>query len=103
MLQNEVALTRAGGKWEGDLDTIVKVGEYRGVVGTMWCIVREEGVSETPMSKVKGKVVQQSRQVERRGQGMRGLWRGWRVGMWGLLGMWGARALNGGGGNGGEF
>ncbi len=37
----------------------------------------------------------------KKGQGMQGLWRGWRVGMWGLVGMWGANALGAGaGGNG---
>ena len=37
----------------------------------------------------------------RKGQGIRGLWRGWRVGFWGLVGVWGAAALGGAGG--GEF
>ena len=30
-----------------------------------------------------------------------GLWRGWRVGFWGLVGVWGAAACGGGGGGGG--
>jgi fusion and transport protein UGO1 len=31
------------------------------------------------------------------------LWRGWRVGMWGLVGMWTAKSLGGNGSSGGEF
>ena len=58
------------------LRTVVPVGPYKGVLGTAWHVVREEGVA--------------------------GLWRGWRVGFWGLVGVWGASAL-GGGGVGGEF
>lgn len=82
------------------LRTVVDVGPYKGVFGTMWFIMREEGTSKTgpirpaaagksPFAKVK------------KGQGMQGLWRGWRVGFWGIVGVWGAAAL--GGGVGGEF
>jgi len=39
----------------------------------------------------------------RKGQGVEGLFRGWRVGMWGLVGVWGAATLGGVGGKGGEF
>ena len=86
-----------GGK---DLEPMVDIGPYRGVIGTMWSIVREEGMSSREIavgSKKKGK------KVERRGQGIEGLWRGWRVGMWGLVGVWGARTMSGGGNSGGEF
>jgi fusion and transport protein UGO1 len=100
VLKQETEMIRAQGKWEGDLETIVKVGDYRGVVGTMWLIVREEGVRETP---VKGKGKLKVTHKEMKGQGLPGLWRGWRVGMWGLVGMWTSRMLNGGTGNGGEF
>lgn len=71
----------------------------------MWMIVREEGMRDTPISiaaakKVKGKTVPK----QQKGQGLPGLWRGWRVGMWGLVGMWSARAMNGAtAGNAGEF
>lgn len=62
-------------------------------------IVREEGVTKIVSSKGSQKKAKESK-----GQGMAGLWRGWRVGMWGLVGMWSARALNGGAhGNAGEF
>ena len=39
-----------GGK---ELESTVKLGEYRGVVGTIWLIAREEGVRENPLSKGK--------------------------------------------------
>lgn len=86
-----------GGK---DLEPMVDIGPYKGVIGTMWSIVREEGTSSREIavgSKKKGK------KVEHRGQGIEGLWRGWRVGMWALVGVWGARAMSGGGNSGGEF
>jgi len=91
-------------KLEGDkeLESTVKLGEYRGVVGTMWLIAREEGVRESPLAK--GRKGKGKAEKELKGQGIQGLWRGWRVGMWGLVGMWTSRALSGGSGeNGGEF
>lgn len=84
--------------------TVVDVGPYKGVFGTMWTIANEEGVRVqeaktgmglTPMKPKERKV--------RKGQGVAGLWRGWRVGMWGLVGVWGAGALGTGSGSGGEF
>jgi fusion and transport protein UGO1 len=88
------------------LQTIVDVGPYRGTLGTMWMIAREEGVSLEP-EKAAGKrgaqAFNKSRKLsERRGQGVEGLWRGWRVGFWGLVGVWGAAALGGASGS-GEF
>ncbi|KAH6707511.1 mitochondrial fusion protein-like protein [Leptodontidium sp. MPI-SDFR-AT-0119] len=93
VLKEDVEIARAQGTWVSDLETLVPIGEYRGVVGTMWMIAREEGVREPPLPKKKAK--------PQKGQGLPGLWRGWRVGMWGLVGMWTSRALSGG--NGGEF
>ena len=78
---------------------MVELGPYKGVMGTMWSIVREEGTSSQEITVGKSR---KGKKVERKGQGIEGLWRGWRVGMWGLVGVWGARAM-GGGGNGGEF
>lgn len=104
-LKEEIETARIQGQWQGDIEMTVKPGEYRGVMGTMWMIVREEGVRDTPVTtaaakKVKGKQVPK----QQKGQGLPGLWRGWRVGMWGLVGMWSARALNGANaGNAGEF
>jgi fusion and transport protein UGO1 len=94
-----------GGK---ELDTIVQIGPYRGVFGTMWSIAREEG-SSSGQEIVAGtggtRGARKSNKFgEKKGQGVEGLWRGWRVGMWGLVGMWGAAALgSSSGGSGGEF
>ncbi|KAH0562127.1 hypothetical protein GP486_003178 [Trichoglossum hirsutum] len=80
--------------------TVVDVGPYDGVFGTMWWIVKEErlGVGGEEKFSINAR-------KRRKGQGVEGLWRGWRVGMWGLLGVWGAAALGGahGAGQCGEF
>lgn len=88
-----------------ELDTIVDIGPYRGVVGTVWSIVREEGTStrEIYIGTGEVKVAKKLKKVERKGQGIEGLWRGWRVGMWGLAGNWVAKSLAGTGDAGGEF
>ncbi|KAF2084592.1 mitochondrial carrier [Saccharata proteae CBS 121410] len=89
---------------EEPLPTVVDVGPYRGVLGSMWFIAREEGESAVvPVSAVAARAGARSGQTQRtkKGQGVHGLWRGWRVGFWGLVGVWGAAALGGGGG--GEF
>ncbi|KAL1799253.1 hypothetical protein ACET3X_003290 [Alternaria dauci] len=82
--------------------TIVEPGQYRGVLGTMWFIAREEGISVQTANAAKAasaKAMGFSRPPRtRKGQGVHGLWRGWRVGVWGLVGIWGAAALGGGGG-----
>lgn len=98
-----------------EMKTIVEPGPYKGVFGSMWFIVREEGYSTVGTASralgasgagvnhaagTKGSVAQQGR--TRKGQGVKGLWRGWRVGFWGLVGVWGAAALNSGN-TGGEF
>ncbi|KAI9047291.1 hypothetical protein LZ554_008740 [Drepanopeziza brunnea f. sp. 'monogermtubi'] len=100
VLLEDVEIAKAQGTRTSDLEPVVKVGEYRGVIGTMWMIVREEGIREPPIltQNIKGK----KSQKEQKGQGLPGLWRGWRVGMWGLVGMWTSRALSGSV-NGGEF
>lgn len=93
-----------------ELQTIVEVGPYRGLFGTLHHIVYDEGESEvstdagrtTEARALKlGKSAQQRQ--KRKGQGFEGLWRGWRVGMWGIVGVWGAATLGGVGGKGGEF
>lgn len=82
--------------------TVVEPGPYRGVLGTMWFIVRDEGVQVVGPGAIKGKAVApasfSARIRIRKGQGVHGLWRGWRVGFWGLVGVWGAAAMGGGGG-----
>lgn len=106
--QMDVARSNSRGK---EMQTIVEVGPYRGLFGTMHSIIYEEGERGPPAELVKGAVgvpkggkVEQQRK-RRKGQGFEGLWRGWRVGMWGLVGVWGAATWGGvgGGGKGGEF
>lgn len=80
------------------------VGPYRGVVGTIWSIVRDEGTSIQEIAIGEGGVkAKKGKKPERKGQGIEGLWRGWRVGMWGLAGNWAAKSLAGTGDTGGEF
>jgi fusion and transport protein UGO1 len=85
---------------------VVEPGPYKGVFGTMWSIVYEEGDStslEILSATGTAKVARKSKKAERKGQGIGGLWRGWRVGMWGLAGMWSARAMGGSGASAREF
>lgn len=84
------------------LPTVVDIGPWKGVLGSLWFIVREEG-ARPASSTAKGlQEFEQGRNIKK-GQGVRGLWRGWRVGFWGLVGVWGAAALGGSGASGGEF
>ena len=83
-----------------EIETIVPTPQtYRGVIGTMWSIVYEEGVQPTPEAQrareVLGKPVSTRK---RQGQGIQGLYRGWRIGMWGVAGSLGLSLLNGAGG-----
>ncbi|KAF2646688.1 mitochondrial carrier [Massarina eburnea CBS 473.64] len=85
--------------------TIVEPGPYKGVLGTMWFIVREEGIQVSgpgvakTQAQTPGRAAGFSTRTRiRKGQGVHGLWRGWRVGFWGLVGVWGAAAMGGGGG-----
>lgn len=85
-------------------EPMVPIGPYKGVLGTLWSITREEGTSVKETDPVPGgaKVLKKNKKAARKGQGVQGLWRGWRVGVWGLVGVWSARAMSGGG-SGGEF
>ncbi|KAK4239375.1 mitochondrial fusion and transport protein ugo1 [Achaetomium macrosporum] len=92
-----------------EMETVVPLGRYDGVVGTMYAIVYEEGSHAVPASaggkaaaarKGRGGTTV-SETVYRRGQGLDGLWRGWKVSWWGLVGLWAAGVLGGGGD--GEF
>ncbi|KAJ0415870.1 hypothetical protein BJY00DRAFT_251383 [Aspergillus carlsbadensis] len=78
-----------------EVETIVPTPQtYRGVIGTMWSIVYEEGVQPAPEAEraheLLGKPVQHRK---RQGQGIHGLYRGWRMGMWGIAGYWGTSLL----------
>ncbi|KAI1372787.1 mitochondrial carrier domain-containing protein [Hypoxylon crocopeplum] len=91
----------------GRMDTIVQPGPYNGVVGTMYTIVAEEGsraAYAVPSKNSRGRKVKQPKVAEvvyKKGQGFEGLWRGWKVSWWGLVGLWTA-GIAGGGGE-GEF
>lgn len=91
-----------------EVQTVVEVGQYKGLIGTMRSIVYEEGERKIQSgSATVGAAARPGRPVRepqrRKGQGFEGLWRGWRVGMWGLIGVWGAATLGGVGSKGGEF
>ena len=60
----------------------------------MWNIVREEGYSETKADREAALMGKMPRR-KRRGQGVEGLYRGWRVGLWGLVGIWGTGFVGG--------
>ncbi|KZF20300.1 mitochondrial carrier [Xylona heveae TC161] len=94
-----------GGKRPAASEAVVDVGPYRGVIGTMWSIVKEEGGApqEIVPGPAGGPAIRRDRAGQRRGQGVEGLWRGWRVGMWGLVGVWGAAALGSVGARADEF
>ncbi|KAK3945748.1 mitochondrial fusion and transport protein ugo1 [Diplogelasinospora grovesii] len=107
-LDAPAAKGRKGGSEQ--LETIVPVGQYKGVFGTMYAIVNEEGSRPVSAAKGKkpiptprkaGKTTNVAETVYRRGQGLEGLWRGWKVSWWGLVGLWSAGVLGGGGD--GEF
>lgn len=77
-----------------EMKMIVEPASYSGVWGTVYGIMYTEGETTT---KAKNGMLR-----TRRGQGVAGLVRGWRVGFWGLVGVWGAGAL-GPGDKGREF
>jgi len=86
------------------MDTIVTPGKYDGVWGTMYTIAKEEGSRPVASTgSVKSKVgprkgkAKVAETVYRRGQGIEGLWRGWKVSWWGLVGLWTAGVVGGGG------
>lgn len=86
---------------EQKLETVVPAGRYSGVTGTMLHIMHDEGsravvkappppAGKTGKNKSKPKVAET---VYRKGQGAEGLWRGWRVSWWGLVGLWAAGVI----------
>ncbi|TKA83581.1 hypothetical protein B0A55_00396 [Friedmanniomyces simplex] len=80
-----------------ELPMIVEPAPYLGVAGTVYSILYSEGERRTKDLKTGMVRI-------RRGQGPTGLVRGWKVGFWGLVGVWGAGALGPGEGKGrGEF
>ena len=96
------------------LQTTVKPGLYKGFFGTMYHIVNEEGTrsesssAANTLARSTGVTTnarpQPAQGRRKKGQGLEGLWRGWRVSVWGLVGIWGAGLVGGGpGGGAGEF
>jgi fusion and transport protein UGO1 len=81
---------------EPDIPTIVDVAPYSGIWGTVYSILYVEGETTTKDSRGMIRI--------RRGQGATGLVRGWRVGFWGLVGVWGGGLVGPGDGRSrGEF
>ncbi|KAM0435392.1 hypothetical protein ACHAPT_003486 [Fusarium lateritium] len=93
---------KALGGQEQQLTTIVPPGRYDGPFGTMYHIATEEGTREVPTvrpgvtKKGKGKNKSIAATVYK-GQGLEGLWRGWKVNWWGLVGLWTASVVGHGG------
>ena len=56
--------------------------------------MKEEGTSASKQDKAAAAMGRNTRKA-RKGQGIEGLYRGWRVGMWGLVGVWGASYIGG--------
>ncbi|OAX84431.1 hypothetical protein ACJ72_01209 [Emergomyces africanus] len=95
------------------VETIVPTPQsYRGIIGTMWSIVYEEGTnphtleleqvysrhgaqssSSSRTSAAQAVATGRRTQNRRQGQGVQGLYRGWRLGMWALVGVWGSGIL----------
>ncbi|KAL0943220.1 mitochondrial fusion protein [Colletotrichum truncatum] len=79
------------------LETIIPLGRYNGVMGTMFYIMNEEGtraIATPPPPVRKGKSKPKvAETVFRKGQGLDGLWRGWKVSWWGLVGLWTAGVI----------
>lgn len=85
-------------KTQPEAPLIVDPAPYAGVWATVYGIMYTEG--ETTTKAANGML------RTRRGQGAAGLVRGWRVGFWGLVGVWGAGAMGPGepkGNRGGQF
>lgn len=87
----------------GQMETIVPPGRYNGVLGTMYTIVAEEGsraVAATIKAPPRGRKAKSPKAADviyKKGQGLDGLWRGWKVSWWGLVGLWTAGVAGGGG------
>ncbi|KAH6893288.1 mitochondrial carrier domain-containing protein [Thelonectria olida] len=88
---------------EQQLTTIVPPGRYDGAFGTMYHIVTEEGSRQVPTTKptvakkTRGRPRAVAPTVYKKGQGLDGLWRGWKVSWWGLVGLWTASVVGHGG------
>ncbi|KAF6840575.1 mitochondrial fusion protein [Colletotrichum musicola] len=92
------AYVRALSSKDQTLETIIQPGRYNGVMGTMFYIMNQEGQREItppqapPARRGRGKP-NPAEVVYRKGQGVDGLWRGWKVSWWGLVGLWTAGVI----------
>ncbi|KAF6800153.1 mitochondrial fusion protein [Colletotrichum sojae] len=92
------AYVRALSNKDQTLETIIQPGRYNGVMGTMFYIINQEGQREItppqapPARRGRGKP-NPAEVVYRKGQGVDGLWRGWKVSWWGLVGLWTAGVI----------
>ncbi|PHH75668.1 hypothetical protein CDD80_2187 [Ophiocordyceps camponoti-rufipedis] len=100
VLSSESYVTALSGQGK-QMKTIVPIGRYNGILGTMHHIASEEGTREVPTratsaskAKATGRTLQPT---YRKGQGLQGLWRGWKVNWWGLVGLWTASVVGHGG------
>lgn len=99
VLTSQDYLTALGGK-DQSIETIVPPGRYYGVFGTMYHITSAEGVrtiSQAPSAKKTKAKSKAQAPVQKDGQGLEGLWRGWKVNWWGLVGLWTASVVGTGG------
>jgi len=87
-----------------EIETIIPTPKtYRGIIGTIWGIVYEEGAAAPPENERAHELLKKTvSQKKKQGQGIQGLYRGWRIGMWGIVGIWGAGVLGSAGGSGDE-
>ena len=81
------------------LQTVVPVGPYKGIMGTIYHIVAEEGSRPLPTQAAatttkRRKPVAET--VYKQGQGVAGLTRGWKISFVGLVGLWAAGVLSNG-------
>ncbi|KAF5019650.1 hypothetical protein F66182_8331 [Fusarium sp. NRRL 66182] len=101
LLSTSEYVSALGGS-DQQLTTIVPPGRYDGPFGTMFHIVNEEGTREvldaSPSTAKKGKSKTKGvAATVYKGQGREGLWRGWKINWWGLVGLWTASVVGHGG------
>lgn len=95
VLSSKEYVRALGGK-DQKLETIVPIGRYDGVLGTMYHITSSEGQRD-PSSKQPAAKKGKAKAKTVKGQGVEGLWRGWKVNLWGLVGLWTASVISKGG------
>lgn len=98
-VMSSASYLRALSPKEQKLETVVPAGRFDGVSGTMLHIMNNEGsraIVKPPPPAKSGKGKNKPKVAEtvyRKGQGAEGLWRGWKVSWWGLVGLWAAGVI----------